>query len=713
MTDKPECDTCDQEKTIPSFVSGEEISDHARLREEFSIFPGEDGSDYRNLKLLGMGGMGVVYSAEDPTLQRQVALKILREPYRLNRELIAKFVNEARITAKIDHPNVVAIHQLGVNKHLGVYFSMRRISGETLLKVLARLSKNDPETRKIYSHRKLLDIFIAGCYGVAAAHEKEILHCDLKPANIMIGSFGEVMVVDWGLAREFSAKEKRDGNTISGTPAYMAPELLTGELEFPDEKTEVYALGTILHSIITWEQAPFELTLNRKSIMERVAMGKSLPLRPPKGIKLSKELIAICKKAMARSREERYPSVAELIKDLQNFRNGYPVEAYSPNRFYRFFKLCRRHPVIPLTVIAASLALVVYSFTGIILDLLNDRSLHHSTLINVEVAEKYYRKLNIGFNREADFDDKDAMLKNFIVYKDQQMQSRMAIMEFFSILDSASGFSPSGKKEFLRNYVPYIFRRILQLSVLPANYSMLNHTVEKICNSEYFDEAMNIDPTFRNMIENIRKNSGSIYLTKKGAPWKGTIQYSGSDGKVKSAATDDAGKVALPAGECKVTLDNGIKMYFRIIPGSVEVVSIPENTITPRNPLIKTIPDDHLFINIPGVGEALCRLPEFSIFPYRISQKFTHKEAEKLIEKLNSESSVKWKLPNATQLRKVWNHKLAGKEDFYGVPIPGKAVILLNNGEFFDPLFLGVSGRAPQDKGVIYLVSSNNSNDEK
>ena len=704
---------CDQEKTIPSFSSGEEISDHARLREEFAIFPSEDGSDYRNLKLLGMGGMGIVYCADDPTLQRQVALKILRDPYRQNRELIAKFINEARITAKIDHPNVVAIHQLGVNKHLGVYFSMRRISGETLQMVISHLRKNDPEARRIYTPRKLLDIFIAGCYGVAAAHEKEILHCDLKPANIMIGSFGEVMVVDWGLAREFSAREKHHDNTISGTPAYMAPELLTGELEFSDEKTEVYALGTILHSIITWEQAPFELTLDRKAVMERVAMGKSLPLRPPKGIKINKELLAICRKAMARRREDRYQSVAELIKDLQNYRNGYPVEAYSPNRFYRFFKMCRRHPVIPLTVLAASMTLILYSFAGTILDIFHDRSLHQTLLVTIDRAENYYRKLNIQLHRITDFDEPDAILRNFIMQKDQQMQSQLATMEFFSVLDSASGFSPSGKKEFLRVYVPSLFQKILKLNIMPENYSRFASTMEKIYNSEFFNGAMKNNTDFRNMIGNIQKNQGAVYFVKGNVPWQGSIRYTSADGKSETVSTDDTGKVSLPAGECRVTLDNRIKMYFRIIPGSREEITVPETAIVPPHPLIKTIPADHFFMDIPGVGEAFCRLPEYSVYPYRISQKFTHKEAEKIIAGLNKQSTVTWKLPNAAQLYKIWNHKLSGEADFYGVPVPGKAVILLNNGEFFDPLSLKVSRGAPSDKGVIYLVSTKQSDDKK
>ena len=147
MSNYPE--NFDPEYTIPTVSESDDaVDDYGKLREEFAIFPDADGSCYYDLKLIGMGGMGAVFSGSDPTLQRDVAVKILREPFRHNREQIAKFVNEARITARIDHPNVVAVHQLGVNEHHGVYFSMRRISGETLQTALRKLRENDQEARK-------------------------------------------------------------------------------------------------------------------------------------------------------------------------------------------------------------------------------------------------------------------------------------------------------------------------------------------------------------------------------------------------------------------------------------------------------------------------------------------------------------------------------------------------------------------------------------
>ncbi|MBQ4329318.1 MAG: serine/threonine protein kinase [Lentisphaeria bacterium] len=712
MTDNKETVFNDPEKTIASFSGGEVISDYAALREEFAIFPGEDGAKYRNMKLLGMGGMGVVYSADDPTLQRQVALKILREPYRQNRELIAKFVNEARITARIDHPNIAAVHQLGVNKHLGVYFSMRRISGETLQNALRRLRENDPEARRTYTRRRLLDIFIAGCNGVAAAHEKKILHCDLKPANIMIGSFGEVLVLDWGLARDFSAREKRDRNTISGTPAYMAPELVTGEQEFPDEQTEVYALGTILHSIITWQQAPFDLSLEKTAVMERAAMGKYLPLAPADGNKASKELTAICRKAMAKERSERYRTVSELINDLHNYRDGYPVAAYSPNIFYRFFKRCRRHPVIPLTVIAASLALILNFFAGNFINYAHDRTLQSSLMISLELAENNYRKLAIELRRQIDFDEPDAILRNAAMRKDQQRQSQLTLMGFFSVLDSASGLSPAGKREFARDHAPDIFRRIIRISMLPVNSSHFDETIEKVYRSEFFGSASKSDTVLEKLAEKIRMRTGTVFFHSSGTPWKNPVKVRYSGGKVFRITPDGSGRADLPAGNCSIIFDNGTKIFLRIIPGTRISAVVPEGTDNSGG--VKKIPADHFFINIPGVGEALCDLPEFSVVAVRLPQRFTHEEAEKEIEKFNRISkSGTWKLPNAAQWYKIWRHDGDSGKNFYGFTAPGRVPVLLNNGEFFDPVVKHVARRVPAGKGVLYLVQNHQSDETK
>ncbi len=701
----------DPEKTITANSGGSQVTDFGQIREDFRIYPDEDGVKYENLKLLGMGGMGVVYSADDPTLERPVALKILREPFRQNREQIGKFINEARITARIDHPNIVAVHQLGVNSKHGVYFSMRRISGETLQSAIRRLNDGNPEALRTYTRRRLLDIFIAGCYGVAAAHEKKILHCDLKPANIMIGSFGEVLVLDWGLAREFDAPADENKKEISGTPAYMAPELVTGELKTPDEQTEVYALGTILYSILSRKQSPFDLDLDQKTLMEKVALGKYIPLHPPKGERLSRELSAICRKAMERDREKRYRTVSGLLNDLHNYRDGYPVAAYSPNIFYRFFKFCRRRPAIPLTLIAASAALMLNSFAGNIINFFHDRSLHRSSMINIDLANNYYRKLNFAFSQKTDYSGSESILHNAIMQKDQQMHTQLALMEFFSVLDAASGFSPAGKREFVLNHAPEIFRKILQLSMHPVNYEQFGDTFERISRNEFFPGAVHHDPALKNLVEIIGKKSGSIYFYQANQPWKAPVSVMDGNGKTFTLAPNDVGRIDLPAGEVTVTFANGVRMYFRIVPGSRESVAVPE--IQFNDPAVKVIPADHCVLDIPGVGETFCSLPEFFVLPVRITEKFTHKEAEKIIAGLKKSYPFSWQLPSAAQIYKIRNRKKSLPGSFYGLPLVENSPILLRNGEFFDPAAKRVSPKMPDSKGVLYLVSPNSSDEAR
>lgn len=697
------------EETIPSVSMDEEIKDYGQLRDEFKIFPGEDGSKYHSLKLLGMGGMGVVYSAEDPSLKRQVAVKLLREPYRQKREQIEKFINEARVTARIDHPNVVSVHQLGVNEHNGVYFSMRRISGETLQNAIRRLRDGDADACRHYTSRRLLDIFISGCNGVAAAHEKKILHCDLKPANIMIGSFGEVLVLDWGLAREFDAPVPADRkpNSISGTPAYMAPELVTGEQTMPDEKTEVYALGTILHCILSWNLSPFDQSLDKDALLEKVAMGKYLPLHPPKGVSRSRELCAICEKAMHRDRAKRYQSVAELLNDLHNYRDGYPVAAYSPNIFYRFFKLCRRHPTIPLTVLAAVITLLIHAAVMRIIDIAHDRSLKRSSLINMDIAENYYNQTIPLFQKKADSTKPDSLLQIAIARKDLEMQALLTMREYFSVLEFISRLSPVGQKEFGRTYGAEIFLRILILNINLGDIQQLQNNLARCERSEIFSIAVANDPRLKKLVTRIKNNTGTIYFNKTDSPWNGNAEIFFADGSSRKLQVNKSGMAELPAGKCWIKFDNNINMHLLIVPGNIVSVTVPD---APASKQFVTIPADHFFMQIPAVGKFLCDLPEFTIAILPDEKPMTHKDAEKLIKKFQKKHPGQWRLPTAAEWYKIQCKDAFGKQGFYGVPENGKEPILLANGEFFSRIIRRTTRIVPEYKGKVYLVKLNDEN---
>ena len=367
----------DVEKTVVSGSASDDIRvSPEELRRRLRIPTDEKMSNYRDIRPIGLGGVGAVYSGNEPGTDREVAIKILRPQYKYSRERIESFIREARATAQIDHPNVVPVYRFGVFEDEGVFFSMKRVRGETLRDVLRKLSENRKGYARRYTLRRLVNIFLAACNGVSFANRNGILHGDLKPGNIMIGEFGEVQVMDWGMARyrpeldtiaerrkvhldsrcgeaELSRPGPGDGRDeppIGGTPVFMAPEHLTGAEKKLTETSEVYALGTILYSILTWRPAPYETeNLPQEKIVRQVIVGKFQPPRriAPKRQPVPRELEAICCKAMAKNPSRRYARVSDMIDEIQNYLDGYPVRAYSPSPIYRWGKWLSRNPVIP------------------------------------------------------------------------------------------------------------------------------------------------------------------------------------------------------------------------------------------------------------------------------------------------------------------------------------------------------------------------------
>lgn len=195
----PEWD--DDQKTLIYGAASETMLSPEELRRALGIPAGDRIQDYDGLSAIGIGGVGAVFSAHEPGLNREVALKILRPQYRNQAERIEWFIREARATAQIDHPNIPPVHRMGVFDDVGVYFTMKRVEGETLRVILRKLNEDKEGYRRTYTLHRLLEIFIGACNGVAFAHSHGILHCDLKPGNLMVGDYGEVMVMDWGMAR--------------------------------------------------------------------------------------------------------------------------------------------------------------------------------------------------------------------------------------------------------------------------------------------------------------------------------------------------------------------------------------------------------------------------------------------------------------------------------------------------------------------------------
>src|SRR3990172_448376 len=218
---------------------------------------------------LGQGGMGQVTASRDARIGREVAVKVVHPELAARADVRARFLREARIQGQIEHPCIVPVYDLGLRPDGLPFFTMKRVRGQTLADILRGLRAGDPDLAAKYGRRKLLTAFASVGLAVGFAHERGVVHRDLKPGNVMLGDFGEVYVLDWGLAKlaadataaaaiapaaPLSGSGSGDVTGIGqilGTPGYMAPEQIRGDAV--DARADVYALGAILFEILTLE----------------------------------------------------------------------------------------------------------------------------------------------------------------------------------------------------------------------------------------------------------------------------------------------------------------------------------------------------------------------------------------------------------------------------------------------------------------------------
>jgi WD40 repeat protein len=277
---------------------------------------------YVDVELAGVGGMGTVMVAEDQRLGRAVAIKRIAVDGD-DQRAAARLAREAAITARLEHPGIVPVYDAGLGADGRAYYAMRLIRGRSLAEVLA-------EAAPLEVRLRLVRAFLAVCQAMAYSHRHGVVHRDLKPANIMIGEFGEVHVVDWGLA-EVLAETGDDSDPTAGTPAYLAPERIRGEPATP--AGDVWALGAILAEVIVGDRL---LPEGRLEILATWADGQ--PARPVWPERAPAELVAIADKALATSPAARYPDAEPLAADVSAFLDGRRVGAH----VYSTAELARR-----------------------------------------------------------------------------------------------------------------------------------------------------------------------------------------------------------------------------------------------------------------------------------------------------------------------------------------------------------------------------------
>jgi tetratricopeptide (TPR) repeat protein len=336
---------------------------------------------FRVLRFHAAGGLGEVFVAEDVELRREVALKEIKRQHAGRIDSRGRFVLEAEITGGLEHPGIVPVYGLGTYPDGRPYYAMRFIRGETLAAAIQRFHAQAPARFDVLEFRQLLGRFVAVCQAVAYAHSRGVLHRDLKPGNIMLGKFGETLVVDWGLAKVVGrpdAGEAAPGEEgllrpsaghgaqtvgVVGTPAFMSPEQATGTAEELGVATDVYSLGATLYALLT-NRAPFRGPADQ--VVRQVESGAWVPARQVNPA-VPAALDAICRKAMALRPGERYGSALALAEDLEHWLADEPVVAYREPAGARLRRWVRKHPRKVTAAAVLLLATVVGLGVGTIL----------------------------------------------------------------------------------------------------------------------------------------------------------------------------------------------------------------------------------------------------------------------------------------------------------------------------------------------------------
>lgn len=291
--------------------------------------------------------MGDITRVLDRELEREVAVKSLRAQHLTNAESVARFVREAKTTGQLQHPNIPPVHELGHDSEGNPYFTMALVRGETLGTIVDRLARGDAETHRQFTFARRIQIMQLVCDAIHYAHSRGYLHRDLKPDNIMLGPFGEVQVMDWGLVRKITGPETRPKHEQTrvgmfvGTPEYAAPEQIAGDASHLDARTDVYGLGAMLYEFATLH--PPHQGKSKKEILMSVMTGT--PPRPesyhhPVQGRVSRELSAVILEAMASLPEERPESAQALKVRLQQVLEG---DAPGQSRFKRVLIRLQRY----------------------------------------------------------------------------------------------------------------------------------------------------------------------------------------------------------------------------------------------------------------------------------------------------------------------------------------------------------------------------------
>ncbi len=377
------------------------------------------------------GGMGAILRVTDLSIKRTVAMKVALKDVAGDPELIRRFTQEAELTGQLEHPNIVPVHDLSLDEDGQPFYTMKFVKGVTLQAILTNLRQGDPATVAQYSLAHLLTVFQKVCDAVAFAHSKHVIHRDLKPENIMVGKYGEVLVMDWGLAKAIGLDEGKNGSmgvadpssalpvfqpstlpispspaltlagAVMGSPQFMSPEQANGLVDELDARADIFALGGVLYNILTLHPP-----ISGKSIvemLEKIRAGEILPpnsydpktgrkatgtvkvgektfpqpplipLRHCPGGRIPESLGAVAMKALALRREDRYQTVPEFQKDIEAYQGGFATRAEHASAWRQLALLIKRHKK-EFALAAVALLVLLATVTGFLVKVTKEKN---------------------------------------------------------------------------------------------------------------------------------------------------------------------------------------------------------------------------------------------------------------------------------------------------------------------------------------------------
>jgi len=322
---------------------------------------------YRDFKPLTQGGEAILRTCVDENLGRTVVMKTLQPQFQNLETYQKRFLREARVTAQIPHPCTIPVYELSRDSDGNAYFTMKKLRGRDLSDILDRIAENDAATIQKYPIPEILQVLVKCAQCLSFAHNQGVIHRDMKPANIMIGDYGEIMVLDWGLAKVSNLRDDdevdqliRSGQQtipgrltgrgdVQGTPFYMSPEqaVETGNV---DERSDIFNMGVILFEVLTGQS--FMSGRNFREIRKKLTDD---PPRSPRTAaperKISPQLNAICVKAIQVNPDDRYQKMALFEQDLRAALNGQPVSVCPESTMSRLLKSGNQQIISPIAVL--------------------------------------------------------------------------------------------------------------------------------------------------------------------------------------------------------------------------------------------------------------------------------------------------------------------------------------------------------------------------